>query len=331
MLLADRQILRFLVLFFLLSGFAVQAQQNRSSVSGFVFGPQRMPVAQIPIELLNELGSVIQRARTDASGKYSFRGLSHGRFSLRVLPLGTDFEEQTLEIEIAGIGALGRTIPDNVQKDVYLRPRKKNNAEINAVLFAQDVPAPAQAIYERAVSALDNGKIEEGVKELEKALGIFPDYYSALERLGLAHVSQKNYEKGRDAFSRAVSVNQRSFNAWYGLSYTNYALRRPEAAAEAAGKAVLLNPESAEALLYLGISQRELKRYEEAEKALIKAEKLAAGRLSAIHWNLALLYAHNLNRYRNAADQLESYLKAEPDAPNKEIIKKLIKQFREKK
>lgn len=57
---------------------------------------------------------------------------------------------------------------------------------------------------------------------------------------------------------------------------------------------------------------------------------MAKGKYSNVHWNLALLYAHNLKKYANAADQLEQYLKLNPKDVQEDSIKKLIAQFREK-
>ena len=49
-----------------------------------------------------------------------------------------------------------------------------------------------------------------------------------------------------------------------------------------------------------------------------------------LHWQLALLYGRDTNRFADAAKELESYLKIFPEAPNKDTIKKLIKQFKDR-
>ena len=315
--------------------FQVQAQitsQNRSTVSGFVFDSQRRPISQIPVELQNEVNSVIGRTRTDTSGRYFFRGLSQGRFSIRVLPLGTNYEEQTQDIEISGLGVQGRAVSDHIQKDFYLRLRRDSNGadSVTGTVFAQAIPENAQKTFEKAVSDLDNNRVEIGVEELKNALELFPTYFLALERLGLVYISQQKYENAREVLSKAVTVNPRSFNSWYGLSYANYALKQPGVAVEAAQKAISFNPNSVEAILLLGISLRQSKQFKEAEKTLKQAGKVAKGKSPDVHWNLALLYAHNLKRYKDAADELELYLKTQPNTENEENIRKLIKQFREK-
>jgi tetratricopeptide (TPR) repeat protein len=312
----------------------IQAQfttQSRNTITGYVFDQQRSPITQIPVELINDVNSVIQRTRTDGSGRFFFSGVPSGRFVIRVLPLGTNFEEQTQEIEIGGIGALGRPVSDHAQKDFYLRLRRdKANADtVNEVLFVQDVPDNARKLYEKGMSDLESSRIDEGVEELRKSLELFPTYYLALEKLGLIYLSQEKYENAVEILTRMVTVNPRSFNGWYGLSYANYALEKSGAAVESGKKAVSLDSNSVNALLILGVSQRQAKQYEEAEKSLVKAKKLDKGKTSDIYWNLALLYAHNLKRLKDAANELELYLKINPNSPNAENVKKLIKQFLE--
>ncbi len=307
-------------------------KQFRNSISGHIFDQQRRPVGEIYVELQNEVYSTIARTRTDGSGRYLFSRLSAGRFSVRVLPYGTNLEEQTQEVEIINFVAPGSNTSENAQKDFYLRVRR-DEREANAVIgtiFVQEVPEQAQKSYKQAISNLDNKKVEQGIEELQNALKLFPDYFLALERLGNEFVKQQKYQDAQEIYKRAVAVNARSYNGWYGLSYASYGLKQSENAVEAAEKAVLINSKSVDALLMLGISQRQAKHFDNAEKTLKQANKLAKGKSSDVHWNLALLYVHNFNRYKAAADELELYLKTQPNIENEQIVRKLIKQYREK-
>lgn len=321
----------FVIPFFILQAQAQVPSFGGSTISGFVFDSERRPVPQIPVELMNDVNSVLQRTKTDGSGRFFFRLGSQGRFQIRVLPLGTNYEEQTQEVEIYGMGASGRPLTDNIQKDFYLRLRKTGSISTTGTgaIFVQEIPEEAKTIFQKALSDLEGNRVEAGVEGLEKALKLFPTYYLALERLGLVYTTQQKYEKALDVFGKAVAVNSRSFNGWYGLSYAHYALKQSEAAVEAAQRAVSLNSNSGDALLFLGLSLRQAKRYEEAEKPLKQADKITKGLSPDVHWNLALLYAKNLNRYKDAADELELYLKTKPDSPQTDNIKKLIKQYRE--
>lgn len=309
--------------------FVEASAQNRSTISGYVFGPKRSPVGQVTVELRNDVNSVIGRARTDGSGHFTFFGVPSGRFSVTVLPLGTNLEGQSQEVEIAGIGARGQPVPENAQVDFYLRPNKTSERAENDVVFAQEVSDAAKRAYETAVVDLESKRTEEGVVGLKRAVEIFPTYFLALQRLGAEQLKREEYEEATKSFLTAVSVNKRSFLCWYGLTYANFVLKKWKAVTESAEKALELDKNSVNTLIVLGISQRNLQQYEEAERSLLRAKKIDEGKTPDIYWNLALLYAYNLKKYQDAADALELYLKANPSIPDTSNIKKLIKQFRE--
>lgn len=317
----------FSLAFLLLLPHAVSSQTSR--IQGQVMDPNRRPVAEVHVELLNDVESVVRRSRTDGSGSYYFSGLSAGRYLIRVRPFGTNFEEQTQEVEInTFIG--GRQVADMQQKDFYLKIRKDQRAAIAppGVVFAQDVPEDAKRAYERAVSEIAAKNADAGARELENALAIFPEYFQALDLMGVELLKRQKYDESIKFFERAVVVNEKSSNSWYGLSFCYYALDQAAKAVEAARKAGTFNPDSADIALMLGVALRKDKQYTEAEKSLLRAKKLSDGRSADVLWNLALLYAHNLKNYRLAAVELESYLKVNPDHPNAALLKKLIQQYR---
>ena len=316
----------------LLSGAAPTRSQNsyRNTITGFVFDGQRTPVTQIPIEITNEVGQVLGRTKTDGSGRYFFGGLSSGKFTIRVLPFGTNFEEQSGEVEIINISRAGGSTSDNAQKDFYLRSRRNaSDAKVvTGTVYAQDVPAAAVKLYEQGIGELAEKRTEAGMDLLLKAVKIFPDYFLALERLGREYISQQKYDYARAAFLKTVSVNDRSFNGWYGLSYASYALKDPKTGVPAGQKATELNSSSVDAFLILGLAHRQAKQYKEAEKSLLQAKKLANGTQPDVFWNLALLYANDMSRFKDAADELELYLKVSTDEKKNESVRKLIADFR---
>lgn len=312
---------------------SASAQQSyRNTVNGFVFDSQRTPITQIPVEITNEVGQVLGRTKTDGSGRYFFGGLSSGRFTIRVLPFGTDFEEQAADVEIVNFVRQGSSTSDSAQKDFYLRSRRRNpeSKSVTGTLFAQEIPEEAKKAYERGISELENNRPVQGMELLLQAVKIFPDYYLALERLGREYVAQQKFDFARAAFLKTVSVNDRSFNGWYGLSYAAYALKDTKYGVPAALKAVELDSSSVDAYLILGLANRQAKIFSESEKAFLQAKKLANGQNADVFWNLALLYANDLKRYKEAADELEMYLKVSIDDAKKESVKKLIADFRQK-
>ena len=84
---------------------ATAARQIGSSISGFVFDENRRPLANIYVELLDDVDFPTRRVRTDGSGRYFFGGLKNGKFSIRVKPYELGYRE---EVKDATIETLSR-------------------------------------------------------------------------------------------------------------------------------------------------------------------------------------------------------------------------------
>lgn len=306
------------------------AYGQRNRISGQVFGADRRPIPELYVELLNEVSSVLQRTRTNGGGNYFFTGMSAGRFTVRVRPFGTDYEEQSQEVDIVNIVLGGVSSSDSQQRDFYLRPKRDASKPTGSpgVVFVQDVPKEAQREYEKAIIDLDTSRVDAGILELENAINIFPDYFMALDRLGVEFLKLQKFPDAKKIFERAVAVNTKSANSWYGLAFVLYSQNLVTESIEAAKKAVALAPESPEINLILGIALRKGRQYTDAEKSMLKAKKLSNGKSADVHWNLALLYTYNLKDNRLAANELESYLKIKPDHPDAERLRQLIRKLR---
>jgi len=311
--------------------------QFGNTISGNVFGAQRQPVNDVTVELLDEFSRSVARTRTNSGGRFIFSRLSSGRFRIRVLSLGTDYEEQEQEVEIQNIsrelrgGGVLTSGYENVQRDFYLKPRRGSQITGRSEsIFVQEIPEQAKATYKKAIELLDKKKDEQGLKDLKSAIEIFPNYYDALERLGTEYIKLQHYVPAQILLLKAVEVNPRGYKSWYGLAYALYSLNKTNEAIEAVEKAASLNQFSIEAPFLNGVLLRRAGRYKESEKQLKRAKELANGAIPEIHWHLALLYGNNLKRYADAAEELELFLKKRPDSKDADNIKKLIKQFKEK-
>jgi len=250
-----------------------------------------------------------------------------GRFNVKVLPLGTNLAEQTQEVQITN---LTRTRSDTAYVDFYLRydkrGRERSVETSREVVFAQEIPPAAKKMYEEGVIDLPKNQ-EKGLAKLEEAIKIFPNYFDALNRLGKEYISRKDYEKGYPYLLRAIDINQRSFSSYYSLGYAFYQLKQYPAALEAAKATTILAPESIDAQLLLGTLLRITENYTEGEKALLKADTLAKKMNAEVHWQLALLY-NRLNRNQDAVNELETFLKLEPDSPDRKKIQDLIAKLK---
>lgn len=305
--------------------------QFGSSISGVIFDANNhRPVSDVYVELMNELYSTIKRIRIDGSGRYSFTGLSRGRYKIKVTTLGTNYLEQTQDAELVTLTIANRETTDSVYVDFYLKldPRKVPSIDgTNGVVFAQDIPEEAKKLYQKGIEEVADKK-EIGYETIEKAIQIFPNYYYALDFLGNEYVQKEKYEKALPYLIRAIDINQRSFSSFYALGYACYKIGKYSEGIEASKAATILAPQSINAHLLYGTILRLDKQYATSEKELKLAKTLSKDTpIAEIHWQLGLLY-NKLNRNTEAADELEIFLKIQPKNPDAQKIKELIAKLR---
>jgi hypothetical protein len=309
-------------------------------ISGFVYGLDRRPMPDLHLELLNDVNSMIARTRTNGGGYYIFSGMTAGNFTIRVYTFGTDYEEQEVSVgELVNtsrpaVGGGTRVSGfDSRSVDIYLRLRRGITPASVAIFVQDGIPPEAKKLYEKAVVDLDNKRNADGQAGLRAALAIFPTYFHALERLAAEYIAlarPEGYEAAEYLLAIAVEVNPRAYKSWYGLAYARYSRAKYAEALPAIQKAVELNSYSPNALSLYGVLLRHAGKFAEAEKQLLKAKETARDTMPQVHWELALLYGNDMERYADAAKQLKLFLKARPEAKDADKIRKLIEEFESK-
>jgi len=302
-------------------------QQNSNMISGHVTDNQHNSIPDLRVELLNEVDTVIQVVKTNGSGLFVFRKLSDGTFHIRIQASEKGYLSQTRRVELArplGFGAASEEVDF-----VLVAHRNTNEPGKSEVVFVQDVPEQARKLYQRAVQLLQQSdKHQEALATLRQAIQIYPEYFDALDLLGTELVKERDYESAVAPLSKALEMNSKSHSSWFALGVAQYNLKQQPTAVDSLRRAVSLKQNSVNANLWLGIALRQTGPMEEAERYLKQADQLSGSKLADAHWQLALLY-NQLKRFSEAADQLEMFLKVQPDSSDAEGIKKLIKRFRE--
>jgi tetratricopeptide (TPR) repeat protein len=318
----------------MLSGHDVLAQ-GRNEISGTVFSDVGRPLADISVELDTDLGSSLTRIRTDSSGRFTFGGLTNGSYTVRILPYGTEYKEQSQPVTLATVSS---TSSDRQVIQIYLalneRARSGPFALVSGVIFAQEVPRDAQRLYEDGVRLLAEKKEADGLNSLKKSIEVFPEYYLALDRLGgeyaVRGLTDRSYlDAGLVLLSRASEINPSGGSTAFGLGWIQYHLGQTNQAIDNLRRATTLYSKSADAFLWLGKALKRASTFTEAEVAFKRANELTKGKSAEIHWQTAGLY-HEQKRYKEAADEFELFLKTQPKATDAEKIRELIKQLREK-
>lgn len=317
---------------------SVAVLQDRNIIRGRITSTTNRPVERLRVELQNEVEMFVAQSYTDALGRYSFSNLSFGTFIIKVHSNGV-YAASSARVTLtpARVGGGGSSPSHQEELDFALPTfqelRNKNSPSNAGVAFVQDVPENARKQYEKATGLLDQKKSEEGVNALKEALKLFSDYYLAWERLGIEYVKLEHYDAADFSLGHALRVNPNSASSHYALGYTQYQRRQWPEAGASLNRSLRLAPTSPNAPMahyYWGLALVKENKPSEAESQLKRAQELGRNNIPAeAHMSLAQLYS-NSKRYKEAADELDTYLKRVPNASNAEALRNLIKQLRSK-
>lgn len=316
------------LLFIIITQSPAAAQRSGPhTIKGTVHASDGRP-PHVEVVLENSTRMPLGRVFADQDGRFAFYGLGFGTYRV-VVPAFGAYAQVSQEVDIFGS-------PDSViirTVDLYLKPKAKGGplgpaATVSA--FTQAIPKAAEEEYNKGVRELEQGSNESGVASLRRALDLFPDYYSALVRLGTEHARASQYEKAAPLFRRAGKVNPKSAVPHVMLGISLVELDQDKEAIPVLMLGRSLDPKSVNAHLYLGIAHLETDDLAQAEGNLRRAYELGGpSRAAVARLHLAAIYDRQ-GKYQLAADELEGYLRDVPGAKNAAKIRQVIEGLRRK-
>lgn len=272
---------------------------------------------------------------SDVNGNFSFRSLTAGNYT--VVIEGEHFEpvRETVFIEpyntspAPGVRLVPVSRPITLQ--IYLRPKqtaiRTRPGVVNAALAS--VPKAAVELYDRGLEFVSQNERDKAIDQFKRAVELHSNFGLALNELGAQYMKKGDLEKAEEALTKAFRLLPDSPDV--ALNYGVLLLQQKKFAdAEVQLRdAVKKNDSAYTAHLYFGITLIYVKKFEEAETELQKAVTLGREKASQAHYYLGGLYWQT-GKNRQAADELEKFLKLEPKAPNADKLRGTIKELRNK-
>ena len=272
---------------------------------------------------------------SDANGGFRFTSLRPGSYTV-VVEGGEEFEtaRETVLLESATVrtnrGVIGTPFNRPITVQVYLRPKREGGDQsqpgvLNAALA--NVPKPALDLYHKGAEAVRKNENERAADLFKLAVQSHPNFTAALSELGITYLKLKRPEKAAESLSAALKLAPEDHGTLLAYGRALLELRRPAEAEEQFRKALRKNAASPSAHLYLGMILLGRREFEEAERELQVAAGAGGGEAARAHYYLGGIY-WELKQYRRAADELETYLKLAPSAPDAARLRATIKELR---
>jgi tetratricopeptide (TPR) repeat protein len=286
-----------------------------------------VPEVQASVSLHGATRPFQSAALSDTRGRFRFRRLAPGAYTVAVF--GPDFGEarQTVEVSPGVADRAGRvTITLRLESAKFDSDEIRRRATITARQLS--IPDRARREYEEALKRLSRPDVEGAVARLQRAVEIAPHFPAAWNQLGTIAYQSGKYAEAERHFRRALAADPQAFESLVNLGGVLLNLGKPTEALQYNLHAVLRRPNDALANSQLGMSYYLERNSELAEKYLRIAKQLDPAHFS--HPQLLLSEIHLLRNERAAAiEELEDFLKRHPDAPQAADVKAAISRLRQ--
>ena len=203
------------------------------------------------------------------------------------------------------------------------------------------MPKSALDFYQKGATAAQKGDAKGAIDFFSKAVSAYPNFASALSELGAQYVKLFQWDKAAETFEALVKLKADDAAAHldWGIALYNIGsgLLTDQKVDEGNQKlglaevqfreAIKLNNPGPSAHYYLGMMLVKTRRYPEAQTELELAVKNGGDNIVLAHRYLGGLY-QAAHKKKEAADELEKYLKLDPKAKDADKIKQTIAELR---
>jgi Tfp pilus assembly protein PilF len=269
---------------------------------------------------------------TDHEGNFRFTHLRTDTYTV-IVDAGDAYEMVT---EIVSVGFSG-SVPAQGNLPSYVIPLvypiqiylKAKHSAIEAAL--DKVPAPVRDLFSQAVENARAGNHPKAIEQLRSVVSQAPEFLPAYKDLAAEYMKTGDAAAAVGVLRAAIMLdpNDPALRLSYGVALIS---EKKFEAAEAELMRVANqadNPDSPLAGYYLGVALVSENKTEAARTVFETVIKNGGSRIAGAHKYLGGIYWSN-KQYREAASELEKYLKLEPKAADAEKIRGTIKELRHK-
>lgn len=288
----------------------------RGAISGSVLTDGNKPAGMVKVEVRAFTGRPLVTTYTDETGHFSADGSSEKGYVISAEAPGYDSAEQTVDTSTPA-------------SDIVLYLKKSTVgptplAGSGNVVSVQElmVPEKARRFYDKGLQRLAKQDAAGSLEEFKKATAAYPEYSQAYFQIGVVNMQLSRLDEAEQALQRAIDVSSgREAGPQFALAAL-FCQREQFADAErVARRGMERDAGSWKGPYLLGQALFGLNRVDEAERHVREAvlrKPDAAGAYAL----LADIHLRNSN-YPAVLQDLDAYMKLQPDAPASERARHL--------
>jgi TolA-binding protein len=227
-------------------------------------------------------------------------------------------------------GFISTTVPMRVESETsVLRVPVITLTRIGGVegatvsLTGMAAPREARSAFEKGRKAGMEKKFDEAIRELNKAVTLYPQYATAWSLLGEIHRLQNQFGPAKKEYAQALAADAKFVSPYFGLAAMAIVENRWADAAQLTDQLIALNAFAYPmAYFFNAAANYNLGKLDAAEQSARKFQQMDTAHARP---DIALLLGNILagkHQYAEAAQLYRDFLAARPDAPNADALQK---------
>ena len=197
---------------------------------------------------------------------------------------------------------------------------------ISAISLA--APKDARKAFEKGTDLEKKKKLDDAMKNFQKAVDVYPKYAAAWFELGKLQAAKGQADAAHQSFDAAVQADPKYLNPYLELSRLALVAKNWPELADVSGRAVKLDPfDYPQQFFFNSVANYNLRNLDAAEKSAREAEKLDTGHQYPQASHLLGVILAQRQDYTGAADQMRKYLKFAPGAQDAATVRGQLDQL----
>src|SRR6266403_739023 len=307
-----------LVIVLLFSAATLRAQEPQGNIAGQIrLVDGSFPTGR-PQVTLEGHGAVVGVTYCDSEGRFSFNDLLPNAYSvvieedgyqpvrMRVIVNPTAIQTNLVHVVLRPKDAeKTRSAPDEVGG--------ANPDMVDVAELAKKFPPAVNRDFKDGMKAEQRGEMTAAVRLYEAALREAPDFYPAINNLGIRHLQKGEVQAAEAEFRRVIELNQNGAQAYFNLGNVLFLTNRNGEAKQTLEVGLRLSPSNAMGHYLNGSVLTRLGDFKAAEEQL-KTARVLNPKMPQVAISLATLYLQS-GREHEAAAMFEAFLKQFPNDP----------------
>jgi tetratricopeptide (TPR) repeat protein len=189
-------------------------------------------------------------------------------------------------------------------------------------------PKDARKAFEKGMNQANRQKLDDAMKNYQKAVAVYPQYAAAWFELGKLQVAKGQADAAHQSFDTAVEADPKYLNPYLELSRLALGAKNWRELADVTGRAVKLDPfDYPQQFFFNSVANYNLRNMDAAEKSAREAERLdSEHHYPQVSHLLGVILAQRQD-YPGAAGEMRNYLKFAPGAADAATVRGQLDQL----